>query len=65
MPASTKVTVPDTAGSEIHVSYAGDEPITYPVKNGTVNVQGEHLADFLGAVEGSTVRGDSASTPKE
>jgi hypothetical protein len=64
MPDTVKVTVPDAAGPEIRVSYAGDEPITYPVKNGTVTVQAEHLADFLGAVEGSTARGDSAASEK-
>lgn len=66
MSDTVRVTVPDSAGTEIRVAYRGDEPITYPVTRGAVTVQAEHLDDFLAAVEGSAVRGDSAAnTPKE
>lgn len=60
-----EVTVPASAGDEVWISYAGDEPIAYPVTNGTVHVQAEHLANFLGAVEGSTVRSGTAANPEE
>lgn len=54
-------------GDEFTVAYGGpDETVTYKPDSGVVSVRPEHLERFLGAVEGSTVAGDTASgTSKE
>jgi hypothetical protein len=63
--STTKVRVPKSAGEEITISYAGDEPITYRVTDGTTSVRDEHLNSFLGVVEGSTTVGGTATASKE
>lgn len=65
MPVNHKVRVPKSLGDEIVVSYAGDEPVIYRVTDGAVSVRDEHLNTFLGAVEGSSVAGGTASPSKE
>lgn len=57
----------NVVGDEFTVSYGGpDDTVTYKPDNGVVAVRPEHLERFLGAVEGSTVVGDTASgTSKE
>lgn len=65
MPSNTKVKVPSSVGDEITVSYAGGEPVTYKVTDGTTSVKDEHLTTFLGAVEGSSTVGRSATANKE
>lgn len=65
MPATHKVKVPKAVGEALSVSYAGDKPVAYKVTDGHATVQDEHLNAFLGAVEGSTVAGDTAASSKE
>jgi hypothetical protein len=55
-----KVRVPESAGPEISVRYAGDDPVVYTVTNGMVEVEERRLEAFLAAVEGSALAAEPA-----
>jgi len=54
------VTVPQQEG-EIRISHAGDEPVVYPVKNGTVQVEDAALDGFLRQVPGAEIAAGNPS----
>lgn len=60
-PATHKVNVPSTSGDAITVRYAGREPVTYPVTDGTVEVADADLSTFLALDEGFTAPGGTPS----
>lgn len=53
----TAVRVPDTVGPEIVVRFGGDDPETYRVTNGSVEVPNARVERFLAAVDGASVEG--------
>ncbi len=62
---SPKVRVPASAGDEITISVAGDEPKTYKVTDGEATVAAADLPTFLGAVEGSREVAKPAASSSE
>lgn len=60
----TTVRVPQQDG-EIKITVGGNEPLTYPVKNGRVTVEPADLSTFLASVDNATVEeGNEAQSPQ-
>lgn len=48
-----RVSVPERFGPEITVRWDGDDPTTYPLRDGVVEVEPDRLDRFLSMFEGS------------
>lgn len=51
---TTRVSVPEVVGAEVIVRWDGDDPTTYPVRSGFVEVENDRVERFLSYVEGSS-----------
>lgn len=61
---TTRVSVPKEVGDEVVVRWDGDDPTTYPVRNGFVEVENARVERFLSAVEGSSADGGNTTVSK-
>jgi hypothetical protein len=65
MGQTTKVEIPKKFGKQIVFRYRGTDPVTYEVRDGSVNVENEHLDTFLRALAGSkAVAGNTSDSDK-
>lgn len=58
----TRISVPKELGDEITVRWDGDDPTTYKVSDGHVNIENENADRFLGLIDGSKVINDHNKT---